>query len=141
METEIEQEECDVKWNGVGFGVRGSEQGSGMGNMKQTNIRNMKCVGERNQEWGYERISRNDKAGDNGLNRARPEDRRSCVLDPKLGRSSEGDLGHSSSVSREILSIVPRIVLSFGFSLIGESSIICDDDATGGAGAVSDCSF
>ena len=31
METEIEQEVCDVKWNRTGFGVRGSEQGSGSG--------------------------------------------------------------------------------------------------------------
>ena len=53
---------------GSGFGVWGSERGSGTGNMKQTNIGNMKHVGERNQEWGYEQISRNDKAGDNGPN-------------------------------------------------------------------------
>ena len=76
METEIEQEECDVKWNRMGIGVPGSEWGSGMGNMKQTNIGNMKCVGEWDQGWGYERISRNDKAGNNGLNRVGPEDRR-----------------------------------------------------------------
>ena len=64
MGTEIEQEECHVKWNGTGFGVRGSERGSGTGNMKQTSIGNMKRVGEWNQERGYEQISRNDKAGD-----------------------------------------------------------------------------
>ena len=83
MEIEIEQEECDVKWNRMGFGVQngdwglgfgkgigvqGSERGSGVGNMKQTNIGNMKRVGEQDQEWGYEQISKNDKAGDNGLN-------------------------------------------------------------------------
>ena len=44
--------------------------------MKQVNIGNMKHVGEQNQEWGYEQISRNDKAGDNRPNRARPEDHR-----------------------------------------------------------------
>ena len=32
METEIEQEECNAKWNGMGFGVWGLEQGSGTGN-------------------------------------------------------------------------------------------------------------
>ena len=32
------------------------------------NIRNMKHVGEQDQERGYEQMSRNDKAGDNGLN-------------------------------------------------------------------------
>ena len=53
MKTEIEQEECNAKWNGTGFGVWGSERGLGTGNMKQTNIGNMKCVGERDQEWGY----------------------------------------------------------------------------------------
>ena len=85
METEIEQEECDAKWNRMrceveqnamrsgtecdakwnrmGFGVWGLEQGLGMGNMKQTNIGNIKHVGEWDQERGYERISRNDKAG------------------------------------------------------------------------------
>ena len=62
METGIEQGECDVKWNRTGFGVWGSEQGSGMGDMKQTSIGNMKCVGEWDQEQGYEQISRNDKA-------------------------------------------------------------------------------
>ena len=31
METEIEQGECDAKWNGVGFRVWGSERGSGQG--------------------------------------------------------------------------------------------------------------
>ena len=90
METEIEQEECDAKWNGTGFGVWGSEWGLGTGNMKQMNIGNMKRVGERDQEWGYERISRNDKAGDNGLNRAGPEDRRRLrarsEARPELGR-------------------------------------------------------
>ena len=63
---------CEVEWDGVW----GSEQGSGMGNMKQVNIGNMKHVGEWNQEQGYERISRNDKAGNNGLNQARLEDHR-----------------------------------------------------------------
>ena len=65
---------------GTGFGVqngdRGLERGSGTGNMKQVNIGNMKHVGEWNQEQGYERISRNDKAGNNGPNRARLEDHR-----------------------------------------------------------------
>ena len=54
----------------------GMEWGLGTGNMKQMNIGNMKHVGEQNQEQGYERISRNDKAGDNGPNRAGPEDHR-----------------------------------------------------------------
>ena len=70
---------CEVEWDvdrGSGIGGRGSEQGSGTGNMKQANIGNMKPVGERNQERGYEQISRNDKAGDNGPNRARPGDQR-----------------------------------------------------------------
>ena len=35
METEIEQEECDVKWNGTGVGLQGLEQGLGARNMKQ----------------------------------------------------------------------------------------------------------
>ena len=52
----------------MGFRVQGSEWGSGTGNMKQTNIGNMKRVGKRNQERGYEQVSRNDEAGDNGLN-------------------------------------------------------------------------
>ena len=68
----------------------GTDQGSGTGNMKQANIGNMKHVGERNQEWGYERISRNDKAGDNRLNRARLEDHRRLrarsEAQPELGR-------------------------------------------------------
>ena len=51
---------------GTGIGVRGSEWGSGTGNMKQTNIGHMIHVGEQNQEQGYERVSRNDRAGDNG---------------------------------------------------------------------------
>ena len=72
-ETEIEQAECNAKWNrmgigvwnrdwGLGFGTGigvwglewGLERGSGTGNMNQTNIGNMKRMGERNQEWGYE---------------------------------------------------------------------------------------
>ena len=44
--------------------------------MKQNEYRNMKHVGEWNQGQGYELISRNDKAGNNGLNRAGLEDRR-----------------------------------------------------------------
>ena len=39
METEIEQEECDEKWNGMGIRV---------GNMKQNEYQNMKRVGEWN---------------------------------------------------------------------------------------------
>ena len=54
METEIEQEVCNAKWNGMGIGVWGTEWGLGTGNMKQANIGNMKRVGERNQEQGYE---------------------------------------------------------------------------------------
>ena len=58
--------------------------------MKQTNIGNMKRMGEQDQEWGYEQISRNDKAGDNGPNRAGPEDRRrlraGSEAQPQLGR-------------------------------------------------------
>ena len=68
----------------------GTERGSGTGNMKQTNIGNMKCMGERNQERGYEQISRNDKAGDNRPNRAGLEDRRRLrarsEARPELGR-------------------------------------------------------
>ena len=83
METEIEQEVCDAKCNGAGFRVQGS-------NMKQANIGNMKHVGERNQERGYERISRNDRVGDNRPNRAGPEDRRrlraGSEARPELGR-------------------------------------------------------
>ena len=90
METEIEQEVCDAKWNGTGIRDRGSERGMGTGNMKQANIGNMKCMGEWNQEWGYEWISRNDKVGDNRLNRARPEDHRrlhaGSEARPELGR-------------------------------------------------------
>ena len=52
----------------MGIGDQGSEWGLGMGNMKQANIGNMKRVGEQNQEWGYEQISRNNKAGDNRPN-------------------------------------------------------------------------
>ena len=74
--------QCKVEWNG--------DRGSGVGNMKQTNIRNMECVGERDQEQGYEQISRNDKAGDNGPNQAGPEDRRRLharsEARPELGR-------------------------------------------------------
>ena len=70
METEIEQEECDAKWNGSGFGVWGLGSRLGVGNMKQTNIGNMKCVGKWDQEWGYGQISTNDKAADNGPNQA-----------------------------------------------------------------------
>ena len=54
MGTEIGQEECDAKSNGMGIGNWGAEWGLGMGNMKQMNIGNMKCVGEWNQERGYE---------------------------------------------------------------------------------------
>ena len=58
--------------------------------MKQTNIGNMKRVGERDQERGYEQINRNDKAGDNGLNRAGLEDHRRLRIrseaQPELGR-------------------------------------------------------
>ena len=90
METEIEQEVCNAKWNGTGIGVWGTERGLGTGNMKQANIGNMKCVGERNQEQGYERISRNDKAGDNRPNRAGLEDCRrlhaGSEARPELGR-------------------------------------------------------
>ena len=99
METEIEQEVCDAKWNRTGFGVRGSEWGSGTGNMKQANIGNMKCMGEQNQEWGYERISRNDKAGVIGRTEPGWETEGGCVPDPKLGWSSEGDLGRSTDPS------------------------------------------
>ena len=70
------------------------------------------------------------------------------ILSPAHDIDTACDAG---SVSREILSVVPRISLSFGFSLTGESSIIRDDDATGGVGAafgwlivtslVSDCEF
>ena len=60
METEMEQEVCDAKWNRTGIGVWGSERGSGTGNMKH--------VGEWNEERGYERISRTDRVGDNGPN-------------------------------------------------------------------------
>ena len=69
---------------GLGFGVwnrdwsleRGLEFGTGIGvgNMRQNKYQNMKHVEERDQEQGYERINRNDKAGDNGLNRAGPGD-------------------------------------------------------------------
>ena len=31
IETEIEQEECDAKWNGTGFGVWGLGFGTGIG--------------------------------------------------------------------------------------------------------------
>ena len=63
-----------MEWSGIqglGFGT-----GIGAGNMKQNKYRNMKHMEERDQEQGYERINRNDKAGDNGPNRARPEDHR-----------------------------------------------------------------
>ena len=46
METEIEQEECDVKWNGTGFGVWGSERGLGTGNMKQNEYQKHETHGE-----------------------------------------------------------------------------------------------
>ena len=55
---------CEVERDGDW----GSERGLGMGNMKQANIGNMKPVGEQNQERGYERISRNDKVGNNRPN-------------------------------------------------------------------------
>ena len=90
METEIEQEECNAKWNRTGIVVRGSEWGLGTGDMKQTDIGNMKHMGEQDQGQGYERISRSDKAGNNGPNRARLEDcRRLCAGSeawPELGR-------------------------------------------------------
>ena len=86
METEIEHEECDAKWNGTGIGVQVSERGSGTGNMKQANIRNMKRVGKWNQEREYERISRDDKAGIIGRTEPGWRTIGGCAPDPKLGR-------------------------------------------------------
>ena len=42
--------------------------------MKQNKYRKHEKCGEWDQEQGYERISRNDKAGGNGSNRAGLED-------------------------------------------------------------------
>ena len=58
--------------------VRGSGFGTGIGDREHeiSEYRNMKHVGERDQGRRYERIHRNDKAGDNGLNRAGPGDPR-----------------------------------------------------------------
>ena len=54
------------------------------------NIGTMKRMGGQDQEQGYERISRNDKAGDNGPNRAGLEDCRrlhtGSEAQPELGR-------------------------------------------------------
>ena len=58
----------------MGIGDWGLVRGLGIGNMKQVNIKNMKRMGERNQEQGYERISGNDKVRDNRPNRAGLED-------------------------------------------------------------------
>ena len=52
METEIEQEECDAKWNGMGIRVWGSEQGSGAGNMKQNEYRKHEMCGGMGLETG-----------------------------------------------------------------------------------------
>ena len=71
---------CEVERNGdQGLGFR---MGIGAGNMK--------CVGEWDQEWGCEQISRNQGI----MGQTEPGWRTvgGCVLDPKLGRSSEGDL-------------------------------------------------
>ena len=57
---------CEVEQDGVwgsGFGT-----GIGDGEHETSEYRNMKHVGERDQGWRYERIRRNDKAGDNGPN-------------------------------------------------------------------------
>ena len=91
----------------MGIRVQGSKQGSGLmvqngdrgsgfetrigaGNMKQNEYQNMKHVGEWNQGRGYKRISKIDKAGDNGPNQAGPEDRRrlhaGSEAQPELGR-------------------------------------------------------
>ena len=92
MGTEIEHEECDAKWNGTGIRVRGLEWGSGIGDGEHetSEYRNMKRMGERDQGWRYERTRRNDKAGDNGPNRAGPGDPRrlhaGSKTQPELGR-------------------------------------------------------
>ena len=73
-------------------GVRGSGfvTGIGDGEHETSEYRNMKRVGEWDQGWKYERICRNDKAGDNGPNRAGPGDPRrlhaGSETRPELGR-------------------------------------------------------
>ena len=54
----------------------------------------MKRMGEQDQEWGYEQIR--IKQGIMGQTELDWRTVGDCVLDPKLGCSSEGDLGCSS---------------------------------------------
>ena len=65
---------CEVEQIGVwglGFGTA-----NGDGEHETSKYWNMKHVGERDQGRRYEQVHRNDKAGDNGPNRAGPGDPR-----------------------------------------------------------------
>ena len=84
---------------GLGFGVQGLGFGTGFGagNMKQDEHRKHETRGGTGSGMGDERISRNDKVG--GItDRTEPGQWtvEGCTPNLKLGRSLEGDLGHST---------------------------------------------
>ena len=99
MWTEIEHEECDVKWNGTGFGVRGSERGLGTGNMKQANTGTWNAWGNGIRDGDMNEYAEMIKQGIMGRTEPDRETQGGYVPDPKLGQSSEGDLGRSRSRS------------------------------------------
>ena len=77
--------------------------GFGAGNMKQNKYWKHETRGGMGSGTGDERISRNDKVGVTDQTEPGQRTVEGCVPDPKLGQSSEGDLGRSSMVCSPIL--------------------------------------